>query len=208
MVRYDVRLSFVMAIPRFFQHTVNGCGVNGFPAVLCNLTFMAIWEERLRQGPSHPVSPVLTQKFTAFQQTAFSQLHASISTFFWDSLLFLFFHDLFVIEKPLSSITSTLLWLFNIFHMLHYILWGHYTFNFHPFKQILVSLFKVYKSAKETFSYHLWPLKGKSYNPLPIGFYSSFISADGIKRFLLLLLFSDIWSLGCMLSDLWVSSAC
>lgn len=85
------RLPLVMAIPRFFQHTVNGCGVNGFQAVLCNLTFMAIWEERLRQGPSHPVSPVFTQKFTTVQQTALSQLHASIPTFFGTLCYFCFF---------------------------------------------------------------------------------------------------------------------
>lgn len=62
--------------------------------------------------------------------------------------------------------------------------------KFLSFKNKSFFLFsKCYKYAKETFSYHHWILKGISDNPSPIGFFSSSIGADGIKRFLLLLHF-------------------
>lgn len=53
-------------------------------------------------------------------------------------------------------------------------------------KKILVSVFNIYKSAKEIFSYHHWTLKRTSDNSSLICFFSCSIGADGIKWFLLL----------------------
>lgn len=51
---------------------------------------------------------------------------------------------------------------------------------------ILVSVFNIYKSAKEIFSYHHRTLKGTSDNSSLICFFSRSIGADGINWFLLL----------------------
>lgn len=142
-------LGSIWAIPRFFPQNVNGCSIIGFSAVLCNLAFMAIWKEILRQGPSYPVSPVFTQKFTTFQQTAFSQLYASFhSNFLWDSLLFSFFMIFSWLRNHYFS-PHQQFWDYLIsFTCCMIFLWGWWLLHFYPFKQIFVSLFKVYTSAK------------------------------------------------------------
>lgn len=156
--------------PDFFNKNMKGCGVNGFPAVLCNLTFVAIWEKKIKTRPQPSSQPcVYTEIHTIPTKHHFD------SSMLWSQLSFAA-----IIPKPL---------LFSFF-MTFLSKFCDEIFFDHEFSscfifRLLLSVFDIYESAKEIFSYHHWTLKGTCDGSSLICFSSRSIGADGINWFLL-----------------------